>query len=86
MIAGFDAECYEVETDSSVPYLTFEVCLSQEGLLLAGTTGPFDSGNPETKGTVIRMTATDTKAVVAEDVFEPPYAVGVFPSEIVEDQ
>jgi hypothetical protein len=74
-IAGAEAECYDVETDSSVPYTTYEVCLSEDGLLLAGTTVPFDSGNPETKGTVISMTAVEATLSVPDDAFEPPYEV-----------
>ena len=74
-IVGFDVECYELEIDSSVPYRTYEVCLSQDGLLLAGTTGPFEAPGTDVDGMVIRMIAVDAKTEVADDAFEPPYPV-----------
>ena len=75
-IAGYEAECYEIETDPvAAPYATHEMCLSEDGLLLFGETGPFESPDPDVAGMVISMIAIEAKTEVADDAFEPPYPV-----------
>lgn len=76
-IAGNEAECYEVDLGDqpSVAYSTLDVCLSEDGLFLGGTTGPFEHPDPDVQGIVVSMTATDVRREVAEDAFEPPYPV-----------
>lgn len=71
---GLDAQCYELEVDSpSVPFATYEMCLSEEGLLLSARTGPFEW--PPAEGMVINVTAVAATTDVADDTFEPPYEV-----------
>ncbi len=78
---GHDVVCYEIEVDPtglsfSISYSTYELCLTDDGLLLFAQTGPLDEPDmPDIDGMVNTMTAVDVKTTVADDAFEPPYEV-----------